>query len=383
MKNKLLTNLSLFLANGSVYGLNALYYCFIQIYIRKFHAEDVTGMLLAIGPLVSIFAPILWGNLADRARSKNAVLAVSMAGAAVFYFLLMFNQSFWYLAAMLFILMFFMSPFAGILDIITLEYTADSDVPYGPFRIAGVFFFGIIPMVLTGFTETNINIIFFAYLILAAIGIFSVCTSPKVAGHGSKERKPDMLAVLRDRRLMLMFVLVAIAQFTWAYYLNFFPGHLTGDLGHPQTVWGLNTFLTVLGEIPFFLAFNKLFDKLGIKKLLGICAGLLIIRYFGLALLTNVPLLLGVGVLTGLATTVYTYCGSVYITRHVAPENKASANSLMYALANGIPKVLAGVLGGIMTTAIGYTASMLICGLLGVLALVIFLAVFAKDTALS
>ena len=370
-------------ANGSVYGLNALYYCFIQIYIRKFHAEDVTGMLLAIGPLVSIFAPILWGNLADRARSKNAVLAASMAGAAVFYFLLMFNQSFWYLAAMLFILMFFMSPFAGILDIITLEYTADSGVPYGPFRIAGVFFFGIIPMVLTGFTETNINIIFFAYLILAAIGIFSVCTSPKVAGHGSKERKPDMLAVLRDRRLMLMFVLVAIAQFTWAYYLNFFPGHLTGDLGHPQTVWGLNTFLTVLGEIPFFLAFNKLFDKLGIKKLLGICAGLLIIRYFGLALLTNVPLLLGVGVLTGLATTVYTYCGSVYITRHVAPENKASANSLMYALANGIPKVLAGVLGGIMTTAIGYTASMIICGLLGVLALVIFLAVFAKDKALS
>lgn len=383
MKNKLLTNLSLFLANGSVYGLNALYYCFIQIYIRKFHAEDVTGMLLAIGPLVSIFAPILWGNLADRARSKNAVLAASMAGAAVFYFLLMFNQSFWYLAAMLFILMFFMSPFAGILDIITLEYTADSGVPYGPFRIAGVFFFGIIPMVLTGFTETNINIIFFAYLILAAIGIFSVCTSPKVAGHGSKERKPDMLAVLRDRRLMLMFVLVAIAQFTWAYYLNFFPGHLTGDLGHPQTVWGLNTFLTVLGEIPFFLAFNKLFDKLGIKKLLGICAGLLIIRYFGLALLTNVPLLLGVGVLTGLATTVYTYCGSVYITRHVAPENKASANSLMYALANGIPKVLAGVLGGIMTTAIGCTASMLICGLLGVLALVIFLAVFAKDKALA
>ena len=383
MKNKLFTNLSLFLANGSVYGLNALYYCFIQIYIRKFHAEDVTGMLLAIGPLVSIFAPILWGNLADRARSKNAVLAASMAGAAVFYFLLMFNQSFWYLAAMLFILMFFMSPFAGILDIITLEYTADSGVPYGPFRIAGVFFFGIIPMVLTGFTETNINIIFFAYLILAAIGIFSVCTSPKVAGHGSKERKPDMLAVLRDRRLMLMFVLVAIAQFTWAYYLNFFPGHLTGDLGHPQTVWGLNTFLTVLGEIPFFLAVNKLFDKLGIKKLLGICAGLLIIRYFGLALLTNVPLLLGVGVLTGLATTVYTYCGSVYITRHVAPENKASANSLMYALANGIPKVLAGVLGGIMTTAIGYTASMLICGLLGVLALVIFLAVFAKDKALS
>ena len=383
MKNKLFTNISLFLANGSVYGLNALYYCFIQIYISKFHPEDVSGILLAIGPFVAIFAPILWGNIADRAKSKNLVLAAAMAGAAVFYFLLMLNQSFWYLAAILVVLMFFMSPFAGILDIITLEYTEEHRVAYGPFRIAGVFFFGLIPMVLTGFTDKNINIIFYAYLVLAAIGIFSVCSSPKVAGHGSEEHKPDMLAVLRDGRLMLMFVLTAISQFTWAYYLNFFPGHLTGDLGYPQTVWGLNTFLTVLGEIPFFLAFNKLFDKFGIKKLLGISTILIILRYFGLALLTNVPMLLGLGVITGLATTVYTYCCSVYITRRVAPENKASANSLMYALANGIPKVLAGVLGGIMTTAIGYTASMLICAVLGIVGLVIFIAAFAKDQALA
>ena len=100
---------------------------------------------------------------------------------------------------------------------------------------------------------------------------------------------------------------------------------------------------------------------------------LVVVRYAGLAFLTNVPLLLALGLITGFATTVFTYCGSVYVTRYVAPESRASANSLMYALGNGIPKVLAGVLGGVMTVSLGYTVSMIICTLLCALALAIFL----------
>ncbi|MBQ8510265.1 MAG: MFS transporter [Clostridia bacterium] len=381
MKKSLSARLSLMSANGLIYGLNALYYCFIQLYIGKYHPESVTGVLLAIGPLVSIFAPILWGIVADKAKSKNIVLAATLIGAAVFYFLLMFNQSFWYLAAMLTLLMFFMSSFPGLVDIITLEYTAENNVAYGPLRITGTFMFGLLPMVLTGFTETNINIIFYAYIIMAALSVAAIMTAPKVAGHGSTGRSPSIITLFRDHKLMLIFLFVGVSQFTWAYYLNFFPGHLTGDLGLSQQVWGVNTFITVLGELPFFLAFNKLFDKFGMKKLLLLSLILVTLRYAGLAFLTNVPLLLIVGLLTGFATTVFTYCGSVYINSDVAPESKASANSLMYALGNGIPKVMAGVLGGVMTEGIGYTASMVICTLLCAAALVLFFATFAREKA--
>ncbi|MBE6612248.1 MAG: MFS transporter [Ruminococcaceae bacterium] len=383
MKTKLISNLSLFAVNGAVYGLSALYYCFIQIYIGKFYADDAAGVLLALGPLVSIFAPILWGYLADKAKSKNRVLALTAMGSAVFYFALMLDQSFWYLAVILVLCMFFLSPTAGILDIITLEYTSEHGAAYGPFRITGTFMFGLLPMILTGFTEQNINVIFYAYLVMALIACISALASPKVAGHGSSEHRPSMMAIFHDRRLMLIFLLVGIAQFTWTYYINFFPGHLTGTLGHSEQVWGVNTFLTVLGEVPFFLAFNKLFDKLGIKKLILASAVLVTLRYAGLALLTSVPVLLFIGLLTGFATTVFTYCGSVYINAHVAPENKASANSLMYALGNGIPKVLAGVLGGIMTTGLGYTPSMLICCALCALTVVIYFAAFAREPGIS
>lgn len=376
--NKLTKKISLFSANGIVYGLNALYYCFIQIYISRYHPDDVAGILLAIGPLVSIFAPVFWGILADRSKSKNRVLAVAISGSAVFYCLLGVAHSFWYLAVMLTLLMFFMSPFGGMVDIITLEYTTENKIPYGPMRICGTLVFGLIPMLLTGFTENNISLIFYAYAIMAVIGVFAVMSSPQVAGHASGKRKTSIMPIIRDSKLMIIFLFTGVAQFTWAYYLNYFPNHLTNDLGLSQQVWGVNVFITVLGEIPFFLMFNRLYEKLGIKRLIFTGLILIILRYAGLAYITNVPLLLAVGLFTGVATTIFTYSGSIYITKHTAPENKASANLLMYALANGVPKVLAGVLGGKMNVAFGYTRSMVICTLLCVISLAVFFAVHKR-----
>ena len=63
--NKKLRTVSLFFANALVYGLNSLYYCFIQIYIGEYHPDNIAGILLSIGPFVSIFAPVFWGIFDD------------------------------------------------------------------------------------------------------------------------------------------------------------------------------------------------------------------------------------------------------------------------------------------------------------------------------
>lgn len=370
--NKNFRTVSLFFANALVYGLNSLYYCFIQIYIGEYHPDNIAGILLSIGPFVSIFAPVFWGIFADKAKSKNLVLAISIIGSAVFYCLLGAGHSFWYLAAMLVLVMLFMSPFGGLIDIITLEYTAENNVSYGPIRICGTIAFGGLPMLLSGFTGDNIFVIFYAYAICAVAAAVFVMLSPEVEGHSTAEKRTGILPLFKDGRLMLIFIFVGISQFTWAYYLNSFPNHLTGDLGLPQTVWGINTFLTAAGEIPFFLMFTRLFDKMGMKKLLLVSLALVTLRYAALAFLTNVPIMLIVGFVTGSATTIFTYCGSVYINENIAPESKASANSLMYALGNGIPKVLAGVLGGQMTTIFGFTPSMIICTALCAAGLICF-----------
>ena len=44
--NKNFRTVSLFFANALVYGLNSLYYCFIQIYIGEYHPDNIAGILL-------------------------------------------------------------------------------------------------------------------------------------------------------------------------------------------------------------------------------------------------------------------------------------------------------------------------------------------------
>ncbi len=391
MNSRLRARLSLFSANFFIYGLNALYYNLMQKYLETVIDGDnktvIIGILLSIGPLVSIFAPILWGYVADRSKSKNAVLSVTVAFSALFFFLLMFNNSPVYLAIMLGILMFFMSAYPGIIDIITIEYTDSNNMNYGPIRVTGAVAFGGATFVLASLTANGYGPMFYGYLIMAALAIVSIMTAPRVEGHGSGKgenaKKTSLVVLFKDGKLMLLFLFVGVVQFAWAYYTNFFPAHLSNDLGQPDSVWGVNALLTVLGEVPFFLAFSMLFKKFGIRKLMLVSFLLSTLRYLALAFITNIPALLAVGFATGFAVTVFTYCTSVYINNYIAPENKASANSLMYALGNGIPRVLAAAVGGYMTQYLGYVASMVVCTVLCAASVILFLFGFFRDKSIS
>ena len=386
MKSRFGARISLFSANFFIYGLNALYYNLMQKYLETVvHGENSTlviGILLSIGPLVSIFAPILWGYLADRSKSKNLVLSVTVFFSAIFFFLLMLNNSPIYLAVMLGILMFFMSAYPGIIDIITIEYTTANNIGYGPIRVTGALAFGLATLVLSSMTANGYGPMFYGYIIMAVLAIISVMASPRIEGHSGKgedAKKTSISVLFKDSKLMLLFLFVGVMQFAWAYYTNFFPSHLSGTLSQPDSIWGVNALLTVLGEVPFFLAFNTLFDKFGIRKLMLFSFILSILRYVGLAFLTNIPTLLVLGFVTGFAITVFTYCTSVYINKYIAPENKASANSLMYALGNGIPRVLAAALGGFMTQYLGYTVSVVVCAALCGASVIIFLLGFYRN----
>ena len=72
-----------FIANTLVYGLNGIYAA-IPIYLAAIGMTSVeSGWLLAINPLVMCFAPVLWGRLLDRARTKNVIMAVMILGATL------------------------------------------------------------------------------------------------------------------------------------------------------------------------------------------------------------------------------------------------------------------------------------------------------------
>jgi len=362
---------SLFVINAGVYALFALFYCFVQLFLGTMHTPVEVGALLSVGQVAAVISPLMFGIAADKAKYKNTILIITVAGSAVCYFAMTLSNSFIWHAVTIAAALCFLAPSATLTDTITLEYTYRNQLKYGTIRVMGTIAYGVIACVLSLFIKDDYSPVFIIYLIVAAASLITLFVTPKVEGHASK-KKLSLAPLFKDKVLMWLFAFIAVANFGWAYYLNFFPSYLIGELGAPKWVWGLNVLLTVVGEIPFFLLFTGLFRRFGSKKLMFTAMLLTTFRYIMLALFTAPSWLLFAGVITGVSISMSGYCASVYITENIPGELQASAQTLMCALPAGVPKILAGILGGVMTQTLGTKTSLFLCSALGALAVIVY-----------
>lgn len=370
------------LANALVYSFNALFYCFLPLYFNDRFSPVEAGIVLSVGPAVSIVAPVFWGMLADRAKYKNTVLICTILISSIFFFLLKFGVGFLTMCILVGVTMLFMSPFAGLIDTITLEYTAQTRIPYGPIRVMGTLGFGIISLVSGLMTGNDIALIFYLYVGMALLCALVLLGCPRVRGHAhsedkTKAKKAEIRPLLRAHRLWITVAFMLLCQFAYSYYVNFYPSFLRDTLGQPEWVWGLNVLILVLGEIPFFFLYNKLFAKIGIRALILITLIGSAVRYVLLGICESLIALIFINLLTGFLVTVVTYCGAMYITSYIAPELQATGQNLMYCIGQGIARVFGGIIGGLIESRFGTTGGMYLFGaLLGISVVVCLLTVF-------
>lgn len=350
--------------NFFIYGLNAVYNCFIPLYLGMHFDEIRVGGLLSIGPVVMMAAPLLWGVLSDKAKYKNNVLAFVVCGAAAAFFLTGMNTSLPYTAVMLGCSMFFMSPYGGLVDTITLEAATETGLKYGPMRLMGTVGYGIIAMIISVLPSSDPLFLFGSYAVIAVIGVLFLKTAPQIAGHAAKKEKTDLRPLVRDKNMTLILIIIFSVMFAFSYYSNFMPTYMTKTLRLPAYIWGINVFVTLLIEFPFFIWFDKIMKYFSLRRLLILTVAVSALRYLLLGIVTHPALILAVAALTGAWITVSIYCGTYYINATVPDNIKASGQSYMYAIGYGTPKVLAGIGGGIMTRYLGVPASYFICAAL-------------------
>ncbi len=372
------------LANALVYAFNALFYCFLPLYFNDRFSPVEAGIVLSVGPAVSIVAPLFWGMLADRAKYKNTVLICTVLLSSIFFFSMKFDVGFLPMCILVGVTMLFMSPFAGLIDTITLEYTTEHAIPYGPIRVLGTLGFGVISLVSSLFSGRDIAVIFYIFVGMALLCALVLLGCPRVEGHagardGRKPQKPDLKPLLRAHRLWIIIGFMMLCQFAYSYYCNFYPSYLRDVLLQPEWLWGLNVLILVLGEIPFFFLYNTLFRRLGIRTLLIISIVGSAVRYLLLGMCEGVAALIINNLLTGFLVTVVTYCGAMYITAYIAPELQATGQNLMYCIGQGIARVFGGVLGGVIESRLGTTGGMYLFGALIAAVAVIGVIAILKD----
>ncbi|NIK75299.1 PPP family 3-phenylpropionic acid transporter [Paenibacillus castaneae] len=337
-----------------IYAGNAVYGTFLPLYFQDigFSALQI-GTLLSFGPFVAILAQPLWGALGDRARTKNFILLILLAGCGISMILYPLSNHFTYLLIMICIFTFFQTSIFAISDTITLEVLDKRKMgSFGHIRMGGTIGFAIMSLVFGIISKNHIGSLFAVYSSIIVVCFLLVLKFPSVEGHQSQGRKMSILVLFRNRMLMVYFGINFILQITLGYYYAFFPMYFR-ELGGDNVLLGWSMVISSLSEVPFLLFADKIFKRVRIPYILLGAACFTALRWYLFSVIETPIWALPVQALHGLIFIVLTVTMATYINKEVPKELKASGQTFNGLMNLGVARIIGSLAGGIATTSFG------------------------------
>ena len=332
------------------YVTNAVYQGFLSLYFR-----DVVGLstqwlsvVMAAVPLVSMFTQPMWGNVGDSMRSRNAVLRILAAGAAVCMILLRLNRSPWWILACMACFSCFYTSIQPMGDSIILENLQKHDGRFGPVRLAGCWSFAVVSLLAGHALAGRLAWAIYATCMLLMCVIATSFALPDTPGHQHGRDKVPMRALLKEKKLVRLMLFMTMLQMTMGYFYTYYSIYFTTFPGGTTALLGWAYLLSSVSETPFLLLSDKLIKKIGVGKLLVIAGCVMTARWALLAAASSVWTAFFAQILHGWGFIVMTVSMSKYVNQHVPDELKARGQMLLNVAGFGVARVAGIVLGGLI-----------------------------------
>ncbi len=242
---------------------------FFALYLTSVGMNAVEiGVLMALPQLTRILAPHLWGWLADHTGRRIGVVRISGAAGMVAFLGVFVGDSFAWLFAVLFAMMFFWSAALPLVEATTLSKLGDETARYGRIRVWGSVGF-IAAVVAVGYlidaTAPRSVLWVIAGLMAGMLLLSFTLSEAKPESHESDDlpvwqivRKPAVLAVISASALM------AAAH---GPYYTFYTIHLV-DHGYSKSAAGWLWALGVICEIGIFIWMSRLYRAFTLRSIL-------------------------------------------------------------------------------------------------------------------
>ena len=111
---------------------------FWGLYLQSlaFNAFQI-GVLMSLLQVMRIFAPNIWGHIADRTGRRTAIVQVAALGSVLVFAGVFVGDSFWWLFAVMAALGFFWSASLPLVEAMTLSHLGERTDAYGRIRLWG------------------------------------------------------------------------------------------------------------------------------------------------------------------------------------------------------------------------------------------------------
>ena len=369
----------LFLVYVFFYAGQAIYNVYLNLFLNsKGFTNTKLGLVSSISTAALVLIQPYWGILSDKSKGKNRIVgSLLMVCAAVGLCFYLSSAKIWLVFCVLCFNVFF-NPAVTLQDNYTLEYLENRRWDFGQLRLGGTIGYASCAALIGFAVGTDYDQIFWMVAIFLTFTAINYFTLPKIAGHRAKKQKVRYSVLLKDRRLICMFLFNVIYSLGTAFFFQFFAIYYKNELGATSVMVGWLSTFGALAEIPFFWFAGRLQKKFGTKALMIFAGTAAACRWILLASLTDHYAILVANMLSGCGFVGFSYSMVRYINDNVPKEMRATAQSFNGILGTFVSKIIFTPISGLLADHFGVQPVLYMNGFLMVAAVISFVILFKK-----
>lgn len=332
-----------------------LYFAFVgafapywSLYLKslEFSAFQI-GVLMSLLQVARIFAPNLWGWLADRSGRRVRVVQLAAGLSLACYLGVFGGDSFTWLLVVMALMSFFWSASLPLVEAITLGHLREGTSGYGRIRLWGSIGF-IVAVIGLGYLLDYAPVRVLLWIVLGLkLGVLACSRwipEPHIAPHHSDNL--SVWEILRRPEVAAFFCATFLMAAAHGVYYTFYSIYLV-DHGYSKTAVGWLWAIGVICEVLVFLWMPRLASRFGLRRILLLSFALAGLRF----------LMIGWGVgsvaVIVLAQTLHaasfgTYHAAAVAVTHqfFSGRHQAKGQALYTSISFGLGGTLGGLISG-------------------------------------
>jgi PPP family 3-phenylpropionic acid transporter len=345
------------------------------LYLRslEFNAFQI-GVLMSLLQVMRIFAPNIWGHIADRTGKRVAIVQVAATVSFVSFVGVFLDTSFWWLFAVMSFISFFWSASLPLVEATTLSHLRDRTDRYGLIRLWGSVGFILVVVGLGAVLDHwPIRVLLWVIMgLLVGIVLFARFM-PEAEVAQLEVEHVSLKGVLKRPEVMALLAAAMLMAAAHGPYYTFFTIHLV-DHGYSKTVAGWLWALGVICEVGVFMVMPRLLKRVRNETVLLatlVAAGVrfLLIGWF----VDSLPLLLFAQLLHALTFAAYHAAAIGLVHRHFRGRNQARGQALYNSLAFGVGGSIGSLYSGATWQTLGGPETFTIAAVFALLGAGVFL----------
>ena len=353
---------------------------YFALYLQSLdYSAAAIGVMLAVPPAMRIFAPYLWGSLADRsARRVKIAFHAGVAGTVAYFGVFVSSAPAW-LFACIALWCFFWSAALPLMETTTLDHLGGRSGGYGRIRLWGSVGF-IVAVVGVGWVLDRAEIALLLWIVGATLIGILICAwhVPDASHDAANTRGPGIGHVLRRPEVIALIAASMLMSLAHGPYYTFFSIHLVAQ-GYSKTAVGWLWAIGVIAEIAVFAALPWLYRRFSAQTLLVWSFALTVLRWLLIAWASHVvPLLLLAQVLHAASFGVFHSAALVSVHRLFQGGSQARGQAVYASLSFGLGGTLGGLGSGFAWDRLGAAPTFTAAAGCALLGLVVLVAVPAR-----